>query len=261
VTRKRETDETTSVSERLDRELAQAALQKRQRKEKPTAREAAALRRVEAEREERQRWEHYRRIPRKHWKEMAGDKYGRQLKAQAARSGIPFDGATVSLPDVVFALHQLLAGEQYDEPHAVYATSKPELAWIFGVSPKTVDGWLASGGPAKTEHGYNLRDWLAWRNPHTTSQADQQLAEWRTRRLAAEARRAEVLAKQAAAEVVDRAEHEQELARVAQIFVACLERLATELPVKLEGVRADGRRAVIAQHLHEVREQLTRYPK
>ncbi len=92
----------------MDRELATAALEKRRLGQQPNAREVAALRRVERQRDELLRWEHYRSIPQKHWREMAG-RQAKVINEQARTYGIPFDGASIDLPAVVAALHDFLA--------------------------------------------------------------------------------------------------------------------------------------------------------
>ena len=103
-----------SASEQLDRKLAHAALEKKQRGELPGRDERAALRRIEQQREEDQRWDYYRTIPKKHWREMA-DRGAQIINDQAKLYGIPFDGVhskgrtAISLPDVVKALHDFLA--------------------------------------------------------------------------------------------------------------------------------------------------------
>jgi len=107
-TRKQHT-KTGSLS---DRNLAAVALTKRRAGEKPTGNELAALKRVEKAHEEEKRWEYYATIPQKHWREMSG-KQTRQLKAQAELHGIPFGGATISLPDVVKSLHEFLAKHRF----------------------------------------------------------------------------------------------------------------------------------------------------
>ena len=97
-----------SASERMDRELASAAVRKRQMGETPSSREMAALRRFEKTKEEDQRWQHYKTIPQKHWREMSG-RQTKILQEQSQRYGIPFDGRVIELPRVVRALHDFLA--------------------------------------------------------------------------------------------------------------------------------------------------------
>lgn len=99
---------TEKASDRVDRELATAAIRKRQAGETPSAREVAALRRYERGREEQQRWEFYRSIPQKHWREMSG-RQTKILQDQARRYGIPFDSRTIDLPEVVKRLHDFFA--------------------------------------------------------------------------------------------------------------------------------------------------------
>jgi len=96
-----------------DRERAQKAADKRRRGEKLTTREETALRKVQRIQEEDLRWQFYRSIPQKHWREMAGGKHVTQLKEQAERYGIPFGEAVVNLPAIVRALHEFLAENAY----------------------------------------------------------------------------------------------------------------------------------------------------
>jgi hypothetical protein len=98
----------SSVSDKLDKGLVAQALRKVAQGEEPTPKERAALRKYETKQEETRRWQYYASIPQKHWREMSG-RQTKVLNEQASRYGIPFGGATVSLPDVVRALHDLLA--------------------------------------------------------------------------------------------------------------------------------------------------------
>lgn len=97
-----------STSERLDRELAAAAIAKRREGTRPNREESAALRRVEKTREEELRWDYYRSIPQKHWRAMSG-RQTKVINEQADRYAIPFGGPTIDLPSVVKALHDFLA--------------------------------------------------------------------------------------------------------------------------------------------------------
>lgn len=73
-----------------------------------TREERATLRRVEAANEQRRRWEHYRTIPKAHWREMAGGRQHKALSAQAERWGFPIDGAVVDLPRFIRFFHEWL---------------------------------------------------------------------------------------------------------------------------------------------------------
>lgn len=100
--------EAGSVSEQIDQELVAAALRKRKQGERPTEREATALRRWEAAKEEKDRWRFYESIPKRHYVAMSG----RQVKVlhdQARRYNLPLEGKTVSLPRVLRAFHDFLA--------------------------------------------------------------------------------------------------------------------------------------------------------
>ena len=91
-----------------DGRLAAKAIQKYCRGEEPTAREAAALQRVEGRREEDLRWDYYRTIPLKHWVQMSG-RQRRNIRDQAERYGLPFGGAVIDLAAFVRAFHDFLA--------------------------------------------------------------------------------------------------------------------------------------------------------
>ena len=96
------------TSDKIEREMAAAALQKRKAGLQPTREEIAALRRIERDREEAQRWEYMRTIPKKHWLEMSG-RQAKVINSQAARYGLPFGESPIDLPKVVRALHDFLA--------------------------------------------------------------------------------------------------------------------------------------------------------
>jgi hypothetical protein len=95
-------------SSRIDADLARRAMLKLMNQEELSASERAALKRHEKDKEERLRWQYYNAIPQKHWRAMSG-RQTKVLGEQAERYGIPFGGATVSLPAVVRALHDFLA--------------------------------------------------------------------------------------------------------------------------------------------------------
>ena len=92
------------MSDKLEREEAARAYRKVMAGEKLSRSEQAALRRFEKEKEETQRWQYYKSIPQKHWREMSG-RQAKVLYEQAERYSIPFGERTISLPDVVRALH------------------------------------------------------------------------------------------------------------------------------------------------------------
>jgi hypothetical protein len=97
-----------------------------------TREEQQALKRHEKEKEERLRWQYYRSIPQKHWREMSG-RQTKVLQEQADRYGLPFGGATVDLPALARALHDFLAenalklAREDDDPLLNGGTSSPAL--------------------------------------------------------------------------------------------------------------------------------------
>lgn len=96
----------------IERQMAAAALDKRRRGVKPTAQELAALRRVEAAREEELRWEYYESVPKRHYVELSG-RQPKILNEQADRYGLPLRGRTVNLREVIRGFHALLAANKH----------------------------------------------------------------------------------------------------------------------------------------------------
>ena len=97
-----------SMSDKLEREEAARAYRKVMAGEKLSRAEQASLRRFEKDKEETLRWQYYKSIPQKHWREMSG-RQAKVLYEQAARYGIPFGGPTINLSQVARALHDFLA--------------------------------------------------------------------------------------------------------------------------------------------------------
>jgi len=93
---------------RLDGELVARAYRKVMDRQELTQAEREALKRHEKQKEERLRWQFYGSIPQKHWRQMSG-RQTKVVNEQAERYGIPFGGATISLPAVVRAFHDFLA--------------------------------------------------------------------------------------------------------------------------------------------------------
>jgi hypothetical protein len=78
-----------------DRVLVESALAKRRAGGKPSRKEAAALKRFEAQREEDQRWAFYRSVPQRVYNEMAGRQWATLVK-QARLHGMPY-GRSIDL--------------------------------------------------------------------------------------------------------------------------------------------------------------------
>ena len=123
----------SGVASGFDGKLAGRAVEKYCSGEEPTTREAAALRRVERRREEDQRWEYYRSIPKRHWVEMSGRKH-QVLKDQADKCQIPFGLAVIDLPVVVRAFHDFL-GKNWRKLYA--PDSEEEM--LFGESSPALE--------------------------------------------------------------------------------------------------------------------------
>jgi len=97
-----------SQTEQIDRALVEAALAKRRAGQTPSAAERAALKRFEAQREEDLRWQYYRAVPQKHYRQMAG-RQTKILHDQAQLYGLPIDRAEIDLTAVIRAVHDFLA--------------------------------------------------------------------------------------------------------------------------------------------------------
>lgn len=116
----------------VDGEVIAGALKKIMdgQRESLSREERAAVRRHEKEKEERLRWQFYNSIPQKHWRQMSG-RQTKVLNEQAERHGIPFGGATISLPAVVRAMHDFLADNKYrlirDEDPLMVGGASPAL--------------------------------------------------------------------------------------------------------------------------------------
>ena len=106
-----------SLSDKIDRELAGAALRKRRDGEKPTREELRALNRVEKAQDAVARWYHYENVPKKDYLEMAGDgdkpRPANVVNDQADRYGFPLRGATLNLRKVLRAFHDFLAANRW----------------------------------------------------------------------------------------------------------------------------------------------------
>jgi len=98
----------TDAASRVDSDLVASAYRKVMNREELTKAERQALKRHEKQKEERLRWEYYRSIPHRHWKQMSG-RQAKVINEQAGRYNIPFAGPKVNLPAVVKALHDFLA--------------------------------------------------------------------------------------------------------------------------------------------------------
>src|SRR5882757_5158864 len=97
-----------SASARIEQQLLARAVQKVVTHQELSRREREVLKRHEKEQEEKRRWQYYRSIPQKHWREMSG-RQAKVLIEQDQRYGIAFGGPSVDLPKVVRQLHDFLA--------------------------------------------------------------------------------------------------------------------------------------------------------
>ena len=98
----------TDPAARVDGDLVARAYRKVMDRQELTGAEREALKRHERDKEERLRWQYYRSIPQKHWRQMSG-RQTKVINEQATRYGLPFGGPSIDLTAVVRALHDFLA--------------------------------------------------------------------------------------------------------------------------------------------------------
>ena len=102
-----------TAAEVLDQRLAAAALEKSRRGEKPTGQEAAALRRIEKAREERDRERFYRSVPKRHFLAMAG-RQATTVNGMGRTWNMPVFGRTVDLYAFVGWVFNFLAEHKHE---------------------------------------------------------------------------------------------------------------------------------------------------
>jgi hypothetical protein len=123
-------DNSPSAAARVDRDLVASAYRKLTNQQELSKEERRALKRHERAKEEQLRWQYYRSVPQKHWREMSG-RQTKVLNEQASRYGIPFGGESVNLPAVVKAMHDFLAENAYklarDDDPLMQGSGSPAL--------------------------------------------------------------------------------------------------------------------------------------
>ncbi len=98
--------------QKIDARLARSALEKQQRGETPTVREAEALRRMRKQQDEDERDALYASMPKGDYCRLSG-RQPKVLNEQADRYGLPLRGRTVDLGKVLTAVHDLLAKNRH----------------------------------------------------------------------------------------------------------------------------------------------------
>lgn len=93
--------------EQIEQRAAEC-LRKQKAGQTPSRSELSALTKLRSQREEEERWRHYRSVPKKHYVSMSGRAH-KILDDQAARYGIPLMGPVVDLPALVTWFHDFLA--------------------------------------------------------------------------------------------------------------------------------------------------------
>jgi hypothetical protein len=119
----------TSAADSVDQQVVARAYRKVMDNAELSRDEQAALKRHERGKEERLRWQYYRSIPQKHWREMSG-RQTKVLNEQASRYGLPLGGPIISLPELARAFHDFLAANALKlagEDPLLTGTSSPAL--------------------------------------------------------------------------------------------------------------------------------------
>lgn len=101
------------ASEVLDQRLAAAALEKSRKGEKPTGQEAAALRRIEKAREERDRERFYRSVPKRYFLAMAG-RQANSVNVMGRTWNMPVFERSVDLYEFVAWIFNFLAEHKHE---------------------------------------------------------------------------------------------------------------------------------------------------
>jgi len=117
------------AADSVDQQVVARAYRKVMDKAELSRDEQAALKRHERGKEERLRWQYYRSIPQKHWREMSG-RQTKVLNEQASRYGLPLGGPIISLPELARAFHDFLAANALKlagEDPLLTGTSSPAL--------------------------------------------------------------------------------------------------------------------------------------
>lgn len=105
-------DAENGVAGDVDRQLAAAGLEKRRAGRTPSARETAAIRRLERAREGEAQERAYAAIPLALWRSWSG-LHDREIKKVAADFGLPIEGPTIALPPFVKAFHVFIDEHRY----------------------------------------------------------------------------------------------------------------------------------------------------
>ena len=117
--------------------LAKAALEKRREGKSPTRDEAAALRRIEKQKDHDLRRKHYASISKKDYRDLCG-RQDKVLNEQAAEYGIPIGGAAIDLGAVLTWMHNFLAENKFK----LKALSDDDAANLIGASQSLKDEYL-----------------------------------------------------------------------------------------------------------------------
>lgn len=143
-----------------------------------------------------------------------------------------------------------------ESPHVLYATSRGQLGWLFGVTEHAVKAWLAKGMPAKTERGYDVRDIIAWR--FGQSEDVEERASARRRLEVAKADLAELDRDSRRGQLVNRNDVKKQNIKRMRAFVTMLDSVGSEMAGKIAGKRMAEVKKLLDAYAVQCRERLLR---
>lgn len=145
------------------------------------------------------------------------------------------------------------------EPYSVFVHSHAQLAWIFGVAVKTIGVWVRDGAPPKTDRGYSLRDWFAWRAGRQVGQnnghqdaglaADRRLKE-------AKAQREEVKLARERDELIDAEESQRRRLGILKLCTGIMDRAGSELTPLVAGKKPGEVKRIVARYFRDRRREI-----
>lgn len=135
----------------------------------------------------------------------------------------------------------------------VYVETRAALARLFGVSPKTVEGWKAAGGPDPVDGRWPVGAWVRWKMADIASDTvDNATLELKR----AQAELAKVKLAKERGQLVDVHRSRTDLENLARVFVGVMERMPAELAGKLLGKSPGEVKRIVVEHCNAARREL-----
>lgn len=139
---------------------------------------------------------------------------------------------------------------------ALFAKTRLELAWVFGVTQRTVRKWSEDGAPAKTKRGYDLQKWVAWRAEGYSDVANRQ--RWlKAQRRFKEARAdlEELKLDRERARLVPAELAQEQRLQILRWAVGVFERAGSELSSRLAGRKPREVKKIVDDYFNDVRRE------